>query len=636
MNFSEYELLYKESIDNPEKFWTSQAGKISWSKKWKKVKRTSFKKPVSIEWFIGGELNASYNCIDRHVKSWGSKAAIIFEHDNPKTPARTVTYQELQDEVSLMANVLKKHGVKKGDRVTIYMPMIPEVVFAMHACNRIGAIHNVIFGGFSADSIVDRVKDCESTFLITADEGRRGGKIVPLKKTVDEALDRLSAEATKKMPCIGKVLVIKNTGAEISIKEGRDLIWEDEKETVESICELEVMGAEDPLFILYTSGSTGKPKGVLHTTGGYLVFATTTYQYIFDYKKTDVFWCTADVGWITGHTYLAYGPLTAGATVLMFEGIPTYPDASRFWDIIDKHKVTVFYTAPTAIRSLMRESLDYIKKFSLKSLRLMGSVGEPINPEAWNWLRNNAGGGRVEIMDTWWQTETGGILISPIPKAIKLKPGSATLPFFGIKPVLLTEEGKEIKGTGSGVLAISDSWPGQMRTVYKNHKRFEETYFTKYPGYFLTGDDCKRDDDGYYWITGRNDDVLKVSGHRIGTAEIESALASNEVVAEAAVVGFPHAVKGQGIYVFVTLKNGITPSDELKKELINHVRRHIGPIATPDLIQWAPGLPKTRSGKIMRRLLRLIAENKTEDLGDISTLADSSVVAELVENRLNK
>ncbi len=627
INSDQYKTMYAESVNAPETFWARQAERLSWSKKWDKVKNTSFKKPVSIRWFQGAELNASFNCIDRHLEKNAEKTAIIFEPDEPSAEVKKISYKELHEEVCKMSNVLKKYGVKKGDRVTIYLPMIPEAAFAMLACARIGAIHSVVFGGFSPESISDRINDCQSNFVITADEGRRGGKKIPLKANVDEAL--------KKTSTVKNVLVIQNTGEEIPFSKGRDVWWHVEKKSVAAVCEPEKMNAEDPLFILYTSGSTGKPKGAVHSTGGYLLFAATTHYYVFDHKDSDVFWCTADVGWVTGHSYMVYGPLANAATVVMFEGIPSHPTPARFWEVIDKHKVTVFYTAPTAIRSLMRERLSHFAKTSRESLRLLGSVGEPINPEAWLWYYKNVGNERCPIVDTWWQTETGGIMISPLAGVCDLKPGSATIPFFSVQPKLLTTEGAEISGAGEGVLALTDSWPGQMQTVYKDHSRFEETYFSTYPGFYFTGDGCKRDEDGYYWITGRVDDVLNVAGHRIGTAEIESALVSNTKVAEAAVVGFPHDIKGQGIYAYVTLKTGIESNDELKKELVNHVRKEIGPIATPDVIQWAPALPKTRSGKIMRRILRKIAENLPDQLGDITTLADPSVVKQLVDGRIH-
>jgi acetyl-CoA synthetase len=629
MTKDEYQKLYDESIANPEAFWGKQAERLHWFKKWHKVKDTSFTKPVHIKWFEGGELNVSYNCIDRHLEKRGDKVALIWESDDPKVASKKITYKELHQQVCRFANVLKNNGVKRGDRVTLYMPMIVEAAYAMLACTRIGAVHSVIFGGFAPDSIADRVLNCESDFVITADEGFRGGKTIPLKKNVDQALERT--------PNVRKVLVVKHSGNAVNMKFGRDLWYHDEVTKVDAVCEPEKMNAEDPLFLLYTSGSTGKPKGVMHTTGGYLLYVSMTHEMVFDLKDGDVFWCTADVGWVTGHSYLVYGPLANGATSLMFEGVPNYPTHSRFWEVIDKHQVSIFYTAPTAIRSLMREGDDPVKKTSRKSLRVLGTVGEPINPEAWNWYHKVVGDGRCPVVDTWWQTETGGHMITPIPGAMDLKPGSATLPFFGVKPVVLTPEGQLQKETETeGVLCIADSWPGQMRTVYKDHARFEETYFSTYKGYYFSGDGCRRDKDGYYWITGRVDDVLNVSGHRIGTAEVESALVGHNHVSEAAVVGYPHDIKGTGIYSFVTLKTGITGTEDMKKELVQWVRKEIGPIASPDLIQWAPGLPKTRSGKIMRRILRKIAENLPDQLGDISTLADPGVVEDLVNNRLNK
>lgn len=629
MDFAQYKKMYEESVKNPEAFWSQQAERLHWFKKWDEVKDVRYKSPVHIKWYDGGELNVSYNCIDRHLTTRADKTAIIWEPDNPQTPSKKITYRELHTAVCKFANILKRQGVKRGDRVTIYMPMIPEAAYAMLACTRIGAMHSVIFAGFAPDSIADRILDCESDFVITADEGWRGGKIIPLKNNVDQAL--------KRTPGVRKVLVVRHTGHSINMESGRDLWYHEELPHVADTCPAEPMGSEDPLFLLYTSGSTGKPKGVLHTTGGYLVFASMTHEYVFDLKENDVYWCTADVGWVTGHSYLVYGPLANGATTLMFEGVPHYPNFSRFWEVVDKHQVSIFYTAPTAIRALMREGDEPVKKCSRKSLRILGSVGEPINPEAWNWYHDVIGEGRCPIVDTWWQTETGGVLISPLPGAMKQKPGSATLPFFGIKPVVLSPEGVRQEQTAcEGVLAIEDSWPGQMRTVYKDHVRFEQTYFSSYKGYYFTGDGCRRDEDGYYWITGRVDDVLNVSGHRIGTAEIESALVGHAGVSEAAVVGYPHDIKGTGIYAFVTLKTGLQGSEEIKKELIQWVRKEIGPIATPDLIQWAPGLPKTRSGKIMRRILRKIAENHPDQLGDISTLADPGVVEDLVKNRLNQ
>lgn len=611
---------------NNEQHWTEVSKRLTWIKPWTKLKEVSFKKPVSIKWYADGELNVAANCIDRHLAKHADKVAIIWEPDNVKEEAKKITYKELHASVCRMANILKKHGVKKGDFVTIYLPMIPEAAYAMLACARIGAVHSVVFGGFSPDSLSDRIHDCDSKFVITADEGYRGGKTVPLKKNVDEAL--------KKVTTVEKVLVVKRTGNAVS-KTDKDLSYEEELKTVSAECAPVTMNAEDPLFILYTSGSTGKPKGVLHTSGGYLAFVSYTHEKVFDYKENDIYWCTADVGWVTGHSYIVYGPLANAATTLMFEGVPNYPTSSRFWEVIDKHKVNIFYTAPTAIRALMREGTEPVKKTSRKSLRVLGSVGEPINPEAWQWYNDNVGDGRCPIVDTWWQTETGGILISPLAAETKTKPGSATFPLPGIDAKILSPEGKVLEGACEGVLAIADSWPGQMRTVYKDHKRFEETYFSTYPGYYFTGDGCKRDEDGYYWITGRVDDVINVSGHRIGTAEIESALVDHQSVAESAVVGYPHEIKGQGIYGFVTLKNGVESTDALKQELVQHVRKLIGPIATPDKLQWAPQLPKTRSGKIMRRILRKIAENQVDSLGDTSTLLDPSVVEQLVAGKLS-
>jgi acetyl-CoA synthetase len=623
--------------------WLEVSDRLTWFRKPTKEKSVSFQKPVSIRWFEDGVLNASVNCIDRHLPEKADQVAFIFEPDHPNDPVVKVTYQDLLKSVSRFANILKKNGVKKGDRVTIYLPMILEATYAILACARIGAVHSVIFGGFSPDSIADRVQDCESTFLITADEGLRGGKRIELKKNVDEALEKLDQ---KKKNTIQKVLVVKKTGSHINMKLNRDLWYQDELANAADICEPEKMNAEDPLFILYTSGSTGKPKGVLHTTAGYLTFASYTHEKVFGYKAGEIYWSTADVGWITGHSYIVYGPLANAATSVLFEGVPNYPTVSRFWEVIDKHKVNIFYTAPTAIRALMKEGDAPVKKTSRTSLRLLGSVGEPINPEAWHWYHSVVGDERCPIVDTWWQTETGGILISALslnqpdnteatyPQV--LKPGSATKPLPGIFPELLSQEGKILQGASEGVLVIRDSWPGQMRTVYKDHKRFEETYFSTYPGYYFTGDGCRRDEDGYYWITGRVDDVINVSGHRLGTAEIESAFVEHHAVSEAAVVGYPHDIKGQGIYAYITLKTGINATDELKNELKQHVRKIIGPIATPDAIQWAPALPKTRSGKIMRRILRKIAENSIDSLGDTSTLADPQVVKDLVENRVIK
>jgi len=626
VNSQLYQDMYQQSIANPDQFWAEQAERLQWDQKWNQVKKVSFTSPVEIKWYLGGKLNVSTNCIDRHLAKKAQKIAIIWEADSPEEKSRKISYQELHDEVCRMANVMKAQGVRKGDRVTIYMPMIPEAAFAMLACARIGAIHSVIFGGFSPDSVADRIKDCESSFVITADEGYRAGRRVHLKKNIDTALSKTGS-------LVKKVLVVQRTKGDVPFNSATDLWWHEEKTKVSAHCEAEKMDSEDPLFILYTSGSTGKPKGVLHTTGGYLVFASMTHQLVFDYHDSDIYWCTADVGWVTGHSYIVYGPLANAATTLMFEGVPNYPTTSRFWEIIDKHQVHIFYTAPTAIRALMREGDAPVQTSSRKSLRLLGSVGEPINPEAWLWYYKTVGDSRCPIVDTWWQTETGGILISPLPGAIAQKPGSATLPFFGVQPKVLSPEGLELLGACEGVLVLADSWPGQMRTVFRDHKRFEETYFSAYKGYYFTGDGCRRDADGYYWITGRVDDVINVSGHRLGTAEIESALVGNQKVAEAAVVGFPHEIKGQGIYAFVTLKSGQTPTDELKKELIACVAEEIGSIAKPDHIQWAPGLPKTRSGKIMRRILRKIAENLPDQLGDISTLADPAVVQDLVNNR---
>ena len=626
-----YRKWYRESVKNPDRFWGKHGKRIDWFKPYTKVKNTSFTGKVSIKWFEDGVTNVSYNCIDRHLKKRGDQTAIIWEGDNPYDD-RKVTYNELYDRVCRLSNVLKKHGVKKGDRVTIYMPMIPEAAFAMLACARIGAVHSVVFGGFSPDSLAGRIVDCESTFVITADEGLRGGKPIPLKANTDRAI----AIAGRDGVIVKKVLVVRRTAGKIDWFDGRDIWYHDEIAAAKPDCKPEKMKAEDPLFILYTSGSTGKPKGVLHTTGGYLVYASMTHQYVFDYRDGDVYWCTADVGWVTGHSYIVYGPLANGAQTLMFEGVPNYPSPSRFWEVIDKHQVNIFYTAPTAIRALMGAGDEHVKKSSRKSLRVLGSVGEPINPEAWEWYYKVVGESRSPIVDTWWQTETGGILITPLPGAIDLKAGSATLPFFGVQPQLVDNDGNVIEGAADGNLCIIDSWPGQMRTVYGDHERFVQTYFSTYKGKYFTGDGCRRDADGYYWITGRVDDVINVSGHRMGTAEVESALVSHDKVSEAAVVGYPHDLKGQGIYCYVTLMAGEEGSDELRKELIAHVRREIGPIASPDKIQFAPGLPKTRSGKIMRRILRKIAEDDFGALGDTSTLADPAVVNDLVNNRQNK
>ena len=628
VNQSSYEAKYKESINNNEKFWADEGKRIHWFKPYTKVKDVIYStKKVSIKWFYDGTTNVSYNCIDRHLPKRAKQTAIIFEGDDPKE-SKNITYQELSDEVCKLANGLKEIGVKKGDRVTIYMPMVPEGVYAMLACTRIGAIHSVVFGGFSPDSIVNRILDCKSEFVITADEGLRGQKVIPLKKNIDEAL--------KKCPNVKKCIVLKRTGGNVPFDTKRDVWYHELTSKMSTTCKPEEMNAEDPLFILYTSGSTGKPKGALHTTGGYLVYASMTHQYIFDYKDGDIYWCTADIGWVTGHSYIVYGPLSNGATTLVFEGVPSYPDASRFWQVIDKHKVNIFYTAPTALRALMREGDAMVKKTSRKSLKLLGSVGEPINPEAWIWYHKVVGDSRCPIVDTWWQTETGGILISPQPGAMDLKPGSATKPFYGIKPAVVDEKGNELSGACEGRLCMSDSWPGQMRTVYGDHQRFIDTYFSQHDGKYFTGDGCKRDEDGYYWITGRVDDVIIVSGHNLGTAEIESAFVAHPKVAEAAVVGYPHDIKGQGLYCYVTLKVGETGSDALTKELKDLVRKIIGPLATPDLIHFTPGLPKTRSGKIMRRILRKVAENQFENLGDTSTLADPTVVQSLIDNRLNK
>jgi acetyl-CoA synthetase len=624
---AKYKEMYARSIKDPNGFWGDEAKRLDWIKKPTKVKNTSFTGDVSIKWFEDGTLNASYNCIDRHLAKRGDQTAIIWEGDDPKD-SRKVTYKELHADVCKFANVLKARGVKKGDRVTIYMPMIPEAVVALLACARIGAVHSVIFGGFSPDSIAGRLEDCKSAVVVTADEGLRGGRKVPLKANVDTACDKAGG--------VTSVIVVKRTGAAVNMKAGRDVYYDDIAKTVPADCPCEEMNAEDPLFILYTSGSTGKPKGVLHTTAGYLLFTAMTHQYVFDYHDGDVYWCTADVGWVTGHSYIVYGPLANGAISLVFEGVPNYPTTSRFWEVCDKHKVNTFYTAPTAIRALMQAGEEPVKKTSRKSLKLLGSVGEPINPEAWEWYHRVVGDGRCPIVDTWWQTETGGIMITPLPGAIAQKPGSATKPFFGCQPQLVDADGKVLDGAASGNLCIVDSWPGQMRTVYGDHQRFIDTYFKTYPGKYFSGDGCRRDADGYYWITGRVDDVINVAGHRMGTAEVESALVAHDAVSEAAVVGYPHDIKGQGIYAYVTLMTGKQPSEELRKELVAWVRKDIGPIASPDLIQFAPGLPKTRSGKIMRRILRKIAENDSSNLGDISTLADPTVVKDLVDNRMNR
>ena len=625
----EYEKLYQKSVEKPDKFWGKQGKRLDWIKPYTRVKKTSFEHPdISIKWFEDGTLNVAANCTDRHLKKLGKQTAIIWEPDDPNEPAKHITYRELHENVCKFANVLKAQGVKRGARVTIYLPMIPEAAYAMLACARIGAIHSIVFGGFSPDSLAGRIEDCQSRIVITADEGLRGGRKVPLKANADEAI--------KKVGGVDRVLVVTRTGAKVPWTEGRDLWLNDELAKVSADCPPEEMNAEDPLFILYTSGSTGQPKGVLHTSGGYLVYAAMTHQYVFDYHDGDIYWCTADVGWVTGHSYIVYGPLANGATTLIFEGVPNYPDASRFWQVIDKHKVDIFYTAPTAIRALMGAGDDYVKRSSRKSLKLLGTVGEPINPEAWEWYYHVVGEKRCPIVDTWWQTETGGILITPLPGATKLKPGSATLPFFGVQPAVVDNEGNLLEGEATGNLVILDAWPGMMRTVYGDHKRFVDTYFSTYKGKYFTGDGCRRDADGYYWITGRVDDVINVAGHRMGTAEVESALVAHPKVAEAAVVGYPHDIKGQGIYCYVTLMDGEAWCDELRGELRDWVRKEIGPIASPDLIQFAPGLPKTRSGKIMRRILRKIAEDDFSNLGDTSTLADPSVVSDLVENRQNR
>ena len=621
-----YRDMYAQSVRDPEGFWGDHGKRIDWIKPYTRVKRTSFAPGnVSIEWFGDGTTNVSLNCIDRHLAKRADQVAIIWEGDDPKE-SKSITYRQLHDEVCRFANVLKAHGVKKGDTVTIYLPMIPEAAYAMLACARIGAVHSIVFGGFSPEALAGRIEGGNSRILITADEGLRAGKKVPLKVNADEAANKVPGT-------VAAMIVVKRTGGQVHMISGRDFWYHEEAAKVTAECKAQEMKAEDPLFILYTSGSTGKPKGVLHSTGGYLVFASMTHQYVFDYHDGDIYWCTADVGWVTGHSYIVYGPLANGATTLMFEGVPTYPSISRFWDVVDKHKVNIFYTAPTAIRSLMAAGEEPVKRTSRKTLKLLGSVGEPINPEAWEWYHRVVGEGRCPIVDTWWQTETGGILITPLPGATDLKPGSAGRPFFGLQPEIVNSAGLVLEGACEGNLVIANSWPGQMRTVYGDHKRFEETYFSTYPNKYFTGDGCRRDGDGYYWITGRVDDVINVSGHRMGTAEVESALVAHESVSEAAVVGYPHDIKGQGIYAYVTLMAGKTPSDAMRKELVAHVRKEIGPIASPDIIQFAPGLPKTRSGKIMRRILRKIAESEFGSLGDTSTLADPSVVDDLIENR---
>ena len=619
-----YARLYEQSLKDPDGFWREQGKRLHWMKPYTKIKNTSFTGDVRIRWYEDGTLNASYNCIDRHLAQRADQTAILWEGDSP-TEQRHVSYAELHENVCRLANVLKARGVKKGDRVTIYMPMIPEAVFAMLACARIGAVHSVVFGGFSPDSLIGRIQDCQSDIVITADEGLRGSRKVPLKANTDEALKACANVKT--------VIVVRRTGGKVGWVDGRDVWYHEAMAGVSKDCPPAEMSAEDPLFILYTSGSTGKPKGVLHTTGGYLVFTGLTHQYVFDYHDGDIYWCTADVGWVTGHSYIVYGPLANGATTVMFEGVPNYPDAARFWQVIDKHKINIFYTAPTAIRALMREGEGFVTRTARTSLRLLGTVGEPINPEAWLWYFDNVGDGRCPIVDTWWQTETGGILITPLPGATRLKPGSATQPFFGVVPQIVDADGKVLEGAASGNLCIAESWPGQMRTVFGDHQRFVDTYFKAYPGKYFTGDGARRDADGYYWITGRVDDVINVAGHRLGTAEVESALVAHPKVSEAAVVGYPHDIKGQGIYAYVTLMAGEQPSEALRLELVAWVRKEIGPIASPDIIQFAPSLPKTRSGKIMRRILRKIAESEFGSLGDTSTLADPSVIDNLIENR---
>ncbi len=629
VNEAKYKRMYAASIKDPDAFWGEHGKRIDWFKPYSAVQNVSYAPgKVKIAWYEDGTTNVAYNCVDRHLATRGNQTAIIWEGDDP-SKSKKITYNQLHKEVCTFANVLKANGVKKGDRVTIYLPMIPEAAYAMLACARIGAVHSIVFGGFSPDALAGRIEDADSKIVITSDEGLRGGKAVHLKGNVDAADGKVKGG-------IQKVIVVKHTGGAVKMLPSRDVWYHEEAAKVTAHCPPVEMSAEDPLFILYTSGSTGKPKGVLHTTGGYLVYASMTHQYVFDYHDGDIYWCTADVGWVTGHSYIVYGPLANGATTLMFEGIPTYPTAARFWQVIDKHKVNIFYTAPTAIRSLMASGEELVKSTKRKSLRLLGSVGEPINPEAWEWYHRVVGDGKCPIVDTWWQTETGGILITPLPGATALKPGSATRPFFGVKPEVVDAEGKVLKGAAEGNLVLTSSWPGQMRTVYGDHQRFMETYFSTYPNTYFTGDGCRRDKDGYYWITGRVDDVINVSGHRMGTAEVESALVAHPKVSEAAVVGYPHDVKGQGIYAYVTLMAGETPTEDLRKELVTWVRKEIGPIATPDLIQFAPGLPKTRSGKIMRRILRKIAEDEFGALGDTSTLADPAVVDDLIGNRQNK
>ncbi len=624
----QYEAMYRASIADPDAFWSEHGRAVDWIRPYTQVRDVSYARDdVHIRWFHDGTLNVCANCVDRHLETRRDRAAIVWEGDHPGD-TRTISYGELHEEVCRMANVLLKRGVQRGDRVTIYMPMIPEAAYALLACARIGAVHSVVFGGFSPESLAERILDCGSTCVITADEGPRGGKLVPLKENTDRALRRC--------PDVHTVLVVERTGGDVAMQEGRDVSWSTMRSAADASCPPAEMAAEDPLFILYTSGSTGRPKGVLHTSGGYIVYASMTHRYVFDYRDGDVYWCTADVGWVTGHSYIVYGPLANGATTLMFEGVPNWPDSSRFWQICDQHKVNIFYTAPTAIRALMRDGEEPVRKTSRSSLRILGSVGEPINPEDWLWYHRVVGEGRCRVVDTWWQTETGGILIAPLPGATALKPGSATLPFFGVRPAIVDDEGTLVEGPASGKLVLLDSWPGQMRTVYGDHQRFVDTYFATFPGMYFTGDGARRDEDGYYWITGRVDDVINVSGHRMGTAEIESALVAHGAVAEAAVVGYPHEIKGQGIYAYVTLVAGVEATDDLRGELGAWVRSEIGPIARPDLLQWAPALPKTRSGKIMRRILRKIAANEHGELGDTSTLADPAAVDDLVQNRLNR
>ena len=626
LNEADYRSMYEASIADPESFWAKHGKRLEWTKPYTKAKNTSFDySDVSIRWFEDGELNVSVNCIDRHLEKRADQTAIIWEGDDPSTN-KNISYAQLHEEVCRLANVYKSLGVTKGDRVVLYLPMIPEAAYAMLACARIGAVHSIVFGGFSADALADRIEGSQAALVVTANQGLRGGRQVPLKTNVDTALAKVGHEV--------KALVVQHTETEVPMREGLDYWYHEQCKEASAVCEPVAVNAEDPLFILYTSGSTGQPKGVVHTSGGYLVYASMTHEYVFDYHDGDVYWCTADVGWVTGHSYIVYGPLANGATTLMFEGVPTYPSPARFWEVCEKHKVNIFYTAPTAIRALMGAGKEHVEGSDLSSLKVLGSVGEPINPEAWNWYNEVVGKGRCPIVDTFWQTETGGVLITPLPGAIPAKPGSATLPFFGVQPAILDTEGNEITSTeAEGVLCMKDSWPGQMRTVFGDHKRFVSTYFETFKGYYFTGDGCRRDADGYYWITGRVDDVINVSGHRMGTAEVESALVAHDAVSEAAVVGFPHDIKGQGIYAYVTLMVGVEPSDALRKELVTWVRKEIGPIASPDAIQWAPGLPKTRSGKIMRRILRKIAENDYDALGDTSTLADPDVVDNLIENR---